>query len=133
MKAVAWSFHLPKSRLWASHWHLQMTKTSLGVVFLGTLGYYSVFFLRLPWFFGAGKCKLCLQLQFAKVSAQGEPLALTTDENLFWGVFWVFFVIFLRFLLGLQPRLPGAGKWKLRPGASICQSLGSVGAAGAEI
>ena len=78
MKAGAWSFHLPKSRPRASHWHLQITKTRMGSCFLAFLGHFSVFFLGLPWFSGAGKCKLV-------------------------------------------------------PGASICQSLGSAEAAGAKI
>ena len=37
MKAGAWSFYLPKSRPRASHWHLQITKTSLGL-FSGNFG-----------------------------------------------------------------------------------------------
>ena len=37
MKAGAWSFYLPKSRPRASHWHLQITKTSLGL-FSGHFG-----------------------------------------------------------------------------------------------
>ena len=77
MEALAQSLDLPESRLRASHWHLQLMKTSLGL-FSGHFESLFCVFLGLPW-------------------------------------------------------LPGAGKRKLSPGASICQSLGSGGAAGAEI
>ena len=78
MEAGAWSFHLPKSQPRASHWHLQIAKTSLGVVF------------------------------------------------------WAFWVTFLCFLLGCLGSLALA-TCELFPEAFICQSLGSGGAAGAEI
>ena len=31
MEALAWSFDLPRSRLRASHWHLQLIQTSFGL------------------------------------------------------------------------------------------------------
>ena len=72
------------------------------------------------------------KLQFARVSAQGEPLALITHQNkqggLFSGILGYFSVLFL----GL-PWFSSAGECKLLLGASICKSLGSGGAAGAEI
>ncbi len=73
-----------------------------------------------------------LELLFAEVSAQGEPLALRNHQNkqggVFSGILGHFSVLFL-----VLPWFSGAGECKLLPGALICQSLGFGTAAGAEI
>ena len=87
MKAGAWSFYLPKSLPRASHWHLQMIKTSMGVVSGHVWSLFCVF-LGLPWFFLVlGNASFCLELGFARVSAQVEPLAPRSDQNKVFGIF----------------------------------------------
>ena len=97
IKAGAQSFDLPKSRLGANHWHLQMTKTSLGC-FLGILGYFSVFLWRCLGSVVLANASSRLELRFAKVWAQGEPLAPRSDENkilAFFQAVWLTFFCFL--------------------------------------
>ena len=73
-----------------------------------------------------------LELPFAQVSVQGEPLALRNHQNKQGGVFSGILGHFSVLFLGL-PWFSGAGECKLLPEAWICQSLGSGRAAGAEI
>ena len=87
MKAGAWSFHLPKSQPRASHWHLQIVKTSLGVVFWA---FWVTFLCFLSGCLGSlvlANASSCLELRFARVSAQEEPLAPRSDQNKVFGHF----------------------------------------------
>ena len=118
MKAGAWSFHLPKSRPRASHWHLQITKTSLGVVFWAFWVTFLCFLLGC-----LGSLVLaassCLELRFAKVSAREEPLAPRSDQNKVFGHFSERFgsLFSVLFLLGGLDR---AATWSMR---SCCSQL----------
>ena len=86
IKARAWSFYLPKSWLRASYWHLQITKTSMGGV-SGHVCYFSVFLFGLPLFFLVlGNASFCLELRFARGSAQEETLAQRSDQNKVFGI-----------------------------------------------
>ena len=87
MKAGASSFNLQKSRLRASHWHLQVIKTSFGVVFLL---FWVTFLCFLSGSLGSlvlENASSCLELRFARVSAQEEPLAPRSDQNKVFGHF----------------------------------------------
>ena len=87
MKAGAWSFYLPKSQPRASHWHLQIVKTSLGVVFWA---FWVTFLCFLSGCLGSlvlANASSCLKLGFARVSAQEEPLAPRSDKTMFLGIF----------------------------------------------
>ena len=105
MKAGAWSFYLPKSQPRASHWHLQIVKTSLGVVFWA---FWVTFLCFLSGCLGSlvlANASSCLKLGFARVSAQEEPLAPRSDKNKVFGHFSkrfgsLFSVLFLAGRLG---------------------------------
>ncbi len=86
MEAGAQSFHLPESRLGASSWHSQLTKSSFWV-FLGAFCVFFCNFLVLTRLPGLANGSFGLQFWFAGVSAQGEPLALRSDKNTFLVVF----------------------------------------------
>ena len=87
IKAGAWSFYLPKSRPRASYWHLQITKTSMGGCFLVMSGYFSVFFCGCLGSLVLANASCCLELRFARASAQEEPLAPRSDQNKIFGIF----------------------------------------------
>ena len=87
MKAGAWSFHLPKSQPRASHWHLQIAKTSLGVVFWA---FWVTFLCFLSGCLGSlvlANASSCLELRFARVSAEEEPLAQDLIRKRVLGIF----------------------------------------------
>ena len=58
IKARAWSLYLPKSQPGRSHWHLQITETSMGDCFLVMLGHFSVLFLGCHDFLVLGNASL---------------------------------------------------------------------------
>ena len=87
IKARAWSFFLPKSWPRASHWHLQITKTRLGVVCWSFWVTFLCFFLLLLGSLVLVNASLCLELRFARVSAQEKPLAPRSDSNKVFGIF----------------------------------------------
>ncbi len=105
IKARTWSFYLPLSQLRASHWHLQIAKTSLGVVFWAFWVTFLCFLSGCLGFLVLANASSCLQLRFARVSAQEEPLAPRSDQNKVFGHFSerfgsLFSVLFLAGRLG---------------------------------
>ncbi len=64
-----------------------MIKTRMGVVSGHVWSLFCVF-LGVPWFFLVlGNASFCLELGFARVSAQVEPLAPRSDQNKVFGIF----------------------------------------------
>ncbi len=94
MEALACRFDLPKSRLRASHWHLQLIKTSFWLFSGHYCSLFCVFFCVCQRWLVLANGSSGLELRFAIVSAQGEPLALRSDQNKFFGYFLSFFAHF---------------------------------------
>ena len=125
MKAGASSFHLPKSRLRASHWHLQITKTRIGVAFWLAWVTFLCFFWGCLGSLVLVNASLCLELRFARVSAQEKPLAPRSDSNKVFGIFlghlscvraWAW-----AWALGRGSWGAGCRAWCVRAGALACR------------